>query len=179
MRLQVAVRSALFAAKLRLFGGLLCLAVAGACDLNPQPLPPGPELGARGSADAGSASTGSSGSSASSGVGSSSGSSSGSSFGSGSASAGAGPLLDSAAPDTHEAGGSADATTADAGSEASPSADAEVDGPPANDGGCVIQSDCHTSFPDTCNICASPLNYLTCVGGQCVCACQAKDASHE
>jgi hypothetical protein len=176
--------------------GLIALAacaLAGACSLNPQPLPPEQATVQHGDDGGLNASSGSNSPAGSSG------SSSGGGFGGLDAGVvqGDAPATPSIAGDASADGGnrgSADGGAAedaasdapplsdaagDAASDAPPPGDAATDGSDASDGGCTTRWDCHASFPDECNICASPLNYLACVGGACVCACRVMDAAGE
>ena len=132
-------------------GALWWLAVAGACTLNPQPLPPehtpamnnnagGPSSPTLGAPDATSPVSGSSGASSSSGSMSTSGSSSGtgSRSGSGSGSSGGGPPDAGAAAEAGaDAGGVQDAASGDSeANDSAPACDSPcVDGAPLGDGG--------------------------------------------
>jgi hypothetical protein len=78
--------------------------------------------------------------------------------------------------------GGLDAASFDATGDATSDAPAEATGDALpsdaaedvrSDAACFVDSDCHSSFPDVCNICPSPLNHLVCVSGQCICACRA------
>jgi hypothetical protein len=182
--------------------GLVALAASCALDgprsLNPQPLPPeqaGPPHGDDAGLSAGSGSNspaGSSGSSSGAGLG-------GLDSGSAQSDAPATPSIAgdasadggnrSTADGGSDGGGAAEDAASDApppsdaaedaASDAPPPGDAATDGSDASDGGCMTRWDCHASFPDECNICASPLNYLACVSGACVCACRVMDAAGE
>jgi hypothetical protein len=189
-------------------GAILGLTLAGACNLNPQPLPP--EGPAETAGDDGSASgtVGSSGSASSSGAGgmgftSSSGSNSGGGSGSGPVSsddAGAYFAGDASGDDggavvTAPMDAAADAgVPSDSGSDGAPfdgSPDAATDASPdgavddastgdaAGDIGCVHATDCYVSHPGACNACAWPFNYPVCVAHECGCACDERDAAGE
>jgi hypothetical protein len=171
-------------------GAILGLTLAGACNLNPQPLPPESDHNAA-SDDAstigGSSSGSSSGSSgvglsSSSGAGSSSGSSSGASTGS-PADAGNIVAQDASLEDGGGATGAVDAAAdtglaSDAASD-SRSPDAALDDASPGDAACVHASDCYASHPGACALCMWPLNYPVCAALQCGCACDERDAAGE
>jgi len=90
---------------------------------------------------------------------------------------------DAGVPDTGtgDAGVAAEAGPGDAASDGPDGeTDAPADGPPAPDAGCQTILECPVrgpGNPDLCNVCPWPLNVMACIGGQCVCACQARDAA--
>jgi len=181
---------------------LAALAASQACDLNPQPIPPEqstPDATAFTNPGSSSGGANTSGSTSSSGPPSGSGSGSGSVPKNGSSSGGGGGLFggvsggssgatggDAGAAEDASTGSDAAAPTPEGGLDASdgaPSTDAAGDASPGDagedaggDGGCSMNTDCHASLPDICNICVWPLNHLVCVSGQCVCACRVTDA---
>jgi hypothetical protein len=185
-------------------GAILGLTLAGACNLNPQPLPPeGLADHAGDDASVPTGTTGPSSSGAGGGSGFNPGGSSGSNSGSGS---GSGPIVsddagavitvdasaeDSGTTSTAPVDAAADASApGDGGSDgAAPdaSSDAAVDAgvedassdDAAGDAGCMHASDCYFSHPGACNLCTWPLNYPVCVAHECGCACDERDAAGE
>jgi hypothetical protein len=195
------MRATRFRSRLWLAGALSALTAAGACDLNPQPLPP--LSGESASGDDGSAAFPTGGSPSSSGAGSGSGGLGGSGFGppagttpgSGPrAAADAGAIVSEDAAEVERGDATIDAeaeggdaaidaaveagTPIDSGTE-EPPADAANDGGSASDAACVRPRDCSVNHPGKCFHCAWPLNLPVCVEGRCACACEGGDAAEE
>ncbi len=194
------MRGVLFRPRLWIAGAILGLTLAGACNLNPQPLPPGYDQTGGGndnSSMGGPSTPGSSSGSgsvpasddggsfaSSSGAGASSGASSGTNpppifedagVVLGSPDGGAEPEGDAAlALDA-----AADSGPASDGGSDGPSPDAALDDASTSDGGCAHPSQCYLAHPGACALCAWPMNYPVCVEHQCRCACDERDASGE
>lgn len=187
------MRGALFRPRLWIAGAILGLTLAGACNLNPQPLPPesdqngsthdasSPQLGPTSSSGSGDSSGPSDGSFASSsGGGSNSGSSSGATGSPADAGAIAEQAEDGVAAVSLDGGtdaGPASDSGFDSGTDGA-SPDAALDDASTGDAGCVRPLDCYVSHPGACSICTWPLSYPVCVEHQCRCACE-RDAAGE